>query len=88
MAKIGLKNFRFGMLTENLDGSATCGVGQKPAKAISCTVDISNNDVKLFADDALAESDTSFQSGSVTLGIDDEDDTMLCTFYIIISCSQ
>ena len=79
MAKIGLKNFRFGILTENLDGSATYGVGQKPAKAISCTVDISNNDVKLYADDALAESDTSFQSGSVTLGIDDEDDTMLAT---------
>ena len=79
MAKIGLKNFRFGILTENLDGSATYGVGQKPAKAISCTVDITNNDVKLYADDALAESDTSFQSGSVTLGIDDEDDTMLAT---------
>ena len=79
MAKIGLKNFRFGILTENLDGSATYGVGQKPAKAISCSVDISNNDVKLYADDALAESDTSFQSGSVTLGIDDEDDTMLAT---------
>lgn len=79
MAKIGLKNFRFGILTENLDGSATYGVGQKPAKAISCSVDITNNDVKLYADDALAESDTSFQSGSVTLGIDDEDDTMLAT---------
>lgn len=79
MAKIGLKNFRFGILTENLDGSATYGVGQKPAKAISCTVDITNNDVKLYADDALAESDTSFQSGSVTLGIDDEDDITMAT---------
>lgn len=79
MAKIGLKNFRFGILTENLDGSATYGVGQKPAKAISCTVDITNNDVKLYADDALAESDTSFQSGSVTLGIDDEDDVTMAT---------
>lgn len=79
MAKIGLKNFRFGILTEQLDGSATYGVGQKPAKAISCTVDISNNDVKLYADDALAESDTSFQSGSVTLGIDDEDDIVMAT---------
>lgn len=79
MAKIGLKNFRFGILTEQLDGSATYGVGQKPAKAISCTVDISNNDVKLYADDALAESDTSFQSGTVTIGIDDEDDLMVAT---------
>lgn len=79
MAKIGLKNFRFGILTEDSDGTATYGVGQKPAKAISCTVDISNNDVKLYADDAVAESDTSFQSGSVTLGIDDEDDAMMAT---------
>lgn len=79
MAKIGLKNFRYGILTEQLDGSATYGVGQKPAKAISCTVDISNNDVKLYADDALAESDTSFQSGTVTIGIDDEDDLMMAT---------
>lgn len=79
MAKIGLKNFRFGILTEQLDGTATYGVGQKPAKAISCTVDITNNDVKLYADDALAESDTSFQSGTVTIGIDDEDDLMVAT---------
>ena len=79
MAKIGLKNFLFGILTEASDGTPTYGVGQKPAKAISCTVDISNNDAKLYADDSLAESDTSFQSGSVTLGIDDEDDVTLAT---------
>lgn len=79
MAKIGLKNFLFGILTEQSDGSATYGVGQKPAKAISCKVDISNNDAKLYADDALAESDTTFQSGTVTLGVDDEDDITLAT---------
>ena len=79
MAKIGLKNFLFGILTEATDGTATYGVAQKPAKAISCKVDISNNDAKLYADDALAESDTTFQSGTVTLGIDDEDDATLAT---------
>lgn len=79
MAKIGLRNFLFGILTEQEDGSATYGVAQKPAKAISCKVSISNNSAKLYADDSLAESDTSFQSGTVTLGIDDEDDTMLAT---------
>lgn len=79
MAKIGLKNFLFGILTEESDGSASYGVAQKPAKAISCKVDISNNDAKLYADDGLAESDTSFQSGTATLGIDDEDDAMLAT---------
>ncbi len=76
MAKIGMRNFLYGILTEESDGSATYGVAKKPAKAISCKVDISNNDAKLYADDSLAESDTSFQSGTITIGIDDEDDVM------------
>ena len=79
MAKIGLKNFLFGILTEESDGTATYGVAQKPAKAISCQVSITNNSANLFADDVLAESDTSFQSGTVTLGIDDEDDATMAT---------
>lgn len=79
MAKIGLKNFLFGILTEQEDGTATYGVATKPAKAISCNVSISNNDAKLYADDSLAESDTSFQSGTVTIGIDDEDDVTIAT---------
>jgi len=79
MAKIGLKNFVYGILTEQTDGTATYGEAKKPAKAISCNVSISNNDAKLYADDALAESDTTFQSGTVTMGIDDEDDITLAT---------
>lgn len=77
MAKIGLKNFLYGILTEETDGSASYGTAKKPAKAISCKVDISNNDAKLYADDGLAESDTTFQSGNITLGIDDEDDVTI-----------
>lgn len=77
MAKIGLQNFLYGILTEAADGTPSYGVAKKPAKAISCKVDISNNDAKLFADDGLAESDTTFQSGNITIGIDDEDDVML-----------
>lgn len=79
MAKIGLRNFLFGILTEESDGTATYGNAIKPAKAISCNVSITNNDAKLFADDALAEADTTFQSGTVTMGIDDEDDVTLAT---------
>lgn len=77
MAKIGLRNFLYGILTEETDGSASYGTAKKPAKAISCKVDISNNDAKLYADDGLAEADTTFQSGNVTLGIDDEDDVTI-----------
>lgn len=73
MAKIGLDNFRFGILTEDAEGNATYGVAQKPGKAITCNVSISNNDAKLYADNAVAESDTSFQSGTVTMGIDESD---------------
>ena len=77
MAKIGLNNFRYGKLTEASDGTATYGGAKKPAKAISCSVSITNNDAKLFADDALAEADNTFQSGTVTMGIDNDDtDTM------------
>lgn len=79
MAKIGLRNFLFGILTEESDGSATYGNAVKPAKAISCNVTINNNDVSLYADDALAESDKTFQSGTVSLGIDDEDTTVMAT---------
>jgi len=79
MAKIGLKNFLFGTLTEAPDGTPTYGVAQKPGKAISCSVSISNNSASLYADDALAESDTSFQSGTVSLGIDDEDTQTMAT---------
>ena len=77
MAKIGLQNFLFGVLTEASDGTATYGTAQKPAKAISCSVSITNNSASLYADDALAESDTSFQSGTVTIGIDDENLAMM-----------
>lgn len=73
MARIGLNNFRFGILTEAADGTATYGAATKPAKAVSCSVSITNNDASLYADDGLAESDKSFQSGTVTMGIDNDD---------------
>lgn len=73
MAKIGLNNFRYAKLTEAVDGTPSYDGAKKPAKAISCNVEVSNNEAKLYADDALAETDTSFQQGSVTIGYDDED---------------
>lgn len=73
MAKIGLTNFRYSHLTEAADGTPSYDGAKKPAKAVSCTVDITSNEAELYADDGLAESDTSFQGGTVTMGIDDED---------------
>ena len=73
MANRGLTSFRYGILTEGSDGTATYGGAKTPGKAVSCNVSITNNSAMLYAEDALAESDTSFQSGTVTIGIDDED---------------
>ena len=77
MAKVGLNNFRYGILTEGADGTPSYNGAHKPAKAISCNVSITNNSAKLFADDGLAESDTSFQSGTVTVGFDDDNDPVM-----------
>ena len=65
MAKIGLKYPVYAPATE--EGSTiTYGTGAVLAKAISANISIENNDVKLYADDAIAESDNSFASGTVT----------------------
>lgn len=77
MAKIGLTNFRYSVLTEAADGTPTYAGAQTPAKAVSCSVSVDNNDAKLYADDTLAESDTSFAGGTVTMGIDEEDLTTM-----------
>lgn len=77
MAKIGLNNFRYSILTEATDGTATYAGPQTPGKAVSCNVSITNNSAMLYADDSLAESDTSFQSGTVTMGIDEDDITTM-----------
>lgn len=77
MAKIGLNNFRYSVLTEAQDGTPSYAGALTPAKAISCTVSINNNDATLYADDSLAESDTSFNNGTVTIGIDKTDNTTM-----------
>lgn len=73
MAKIGLNNFRYGILTEAEDGTASYNGAKTLRKAISCNVEVENNDATLYADDVLAESDKSFSSATVTAGIDDDD---------------
>lgn len=72
MAKIGLNNLWYSHLTEAQDGTPTYDGAKSFGKAVSANVSISNNSAALYADDVLAESDTSFQSGTVTLGVDDD----------------
>jgi phi13 family phage major tail protein len=74
MARIGLKNFRYGILdeeTEKYGGSLQLG------KAIDCKVSLDLNSAELYADDGLAESDYSVKKGTVTITIDEDDDTTL-----------
>jgi phi13 family phage major tail protein len=70
MAKIGLKYPVYKTATSQ-------GV---IGKAIQADISISVNDVKLYADDGIAESDKSFQSGTITLGVDDLSDTIQTAF--------
>lgn len=76
MARIGLTNLWYSHLTEGTDGTATYDGAQRLGKAVSCSVEITNNSATLYADDTLAESDNSFSSGTMTLGVADDDATI------------
>lgn len=67
MAKIGLKYPVAAQLGEGNEYET----GFVIAKAITASVTPNNNDATLFADDAAAETDKSFQSAGFSLNIDD-----------------
>ena len=73
MARIGLKNFRYSLLDNNEEVIEPKSLG----KAIDCKVSLELNSAELYADDALAESDYTFNKGTVTITVDDDDDTVL-----------
>ena len=75
MAKIGLKYLYYSKLTEALDGTPSYDGGKSFGKAVSTNVTVNNNSATLYADDSLAESDTSFSNGTVSLGVDDDRET-------------
>lgn len=76
MAKIGLTNIWWGKLTEANDGTPSYDGPKTFGKAVSTKVDVTNNDASLYAEDTLAESDKTFNSAKVTLGVADDDDTI------------
>ena len=65
MARIGLKNFRYSELDEEEKVIAPKSLG----KAIDCKVSLELNSGELYADDALAESDYTFNKGTVTITV-------------------
>lgn len=74
MANIGLTNIWYSKLTEAADGTALYAGAKQLGKAVSCSTSITNNEAKLYGDDSLAESDTSFASGTITLGVTDDNE--------------
>lgn len=73
MARIGLKNFRYSLLDENEKVKEPKTLG----KAIDCKVSLELNSAELYGDDVLCESDYTFNKGTVTITVDDDDDTIL-----------
>ena len=71
MAKTGLKGIRYAILDIE-DG--TYGTPASLGKGVSASVSVNNVDAKLYADDALAESDSSFSSAGVSITVDDSRD--------------
>ena len=77
MAKIGLSNLIWSRLTAEADnGTPTYDGAKTLAKAVSASVSVTNNSATLYADNVLAENDTAFQSGTITLGVDEDGDTV------------
>lgn len=75
MAKIGLKYCVYALGTES--GSAiSYASGAVLAEAIDANITIDTNEVKLFANDVIAETDVSFIGGKLTFGGDDLTDAV------------
>lgn len=72
MAKIGIKFPVFAPISSyGSDGMPVYNGGFVIGKAITAEKSIESNDNPLYADDAVAENDTSFASGSIKLGVAD-----------------
>lgn len=77
MANIGLKNAKWNEIdyTTNKYKTLTNSTVPVLGRLIDAKLTENRSDVSLFADDVLAEYDSSFTGGSVAITIDDVDDT-------------
>lgn len=80
MARIGLSK-PYAALYANSGSTVSYTSGALVGKAISLEISLEGgNDNILYADNAPAESDTQFAGGSLTIGTDDLDATVMSTF--------
>ena len=71
MATIGLDKLYYAKITENDNGDETYGTPTQLAKAMTAELSVELAEATLYADDGAAEVVKEFQSGTLTLGIDD-----------------
>jgi len=71
MATIGLSDMFYAPITESAEGIETYGTPARLAKAIQADLSIEIAEAMLYADDSAQESVREFQSGTLTLGVDD-----------------
>jgi phi13 family phage major tail protein len=71
MATIGLDRLYYAKITENETGEETYGTPVPLAKAITAELSVELAEATLYADDGAAEIVKEFQSGTLSLGVDD-----------------
>lgn len=71
MATIGLDKLYYAKITEDANGNETYAKPTQLAKAMSAELSVELAEATLYADDGAAEVIKEFQSGTLSLGIDD-----------------
>nr|DAJ59348.1 MAG TPA: tail tube protein [Caudoviricetes sp.] len=71
MATIGLDKLYYATITEDEKGEETYGSPGQLAKAMSADLSVELAEATLYADDGAAEIVKEFQSGTLSLGVDD-----------------
>ena len=71
MATIGLDKLFYAKITEDASGNETYGKPAQLAKVMSAELSVELAEATLYADDGAAEVIKEFQSGTLSLGIDD-----------------
>ena len=71
MATIGLDKLYYAKITEGDNGDETYSTPTQLAKAMTAELSVELAEATLYADDGAAEVVKEFQSGTLTLGIDD-----------------
>ena len=71
MATIGLDQLYYATITEDAEGNETYGKHVRLAKAMTAELSVELAEATLYADDGAAEVGKEFQSGTLSLGVDD-----------------